>query len=129
VVIPAKAESLETRQRSSQSHRLFPQVAIRNLKFTLSDLSAGVLAQLVERLNGIEEVTGSNPVGSTPHFCCVNAIDGEFSRRAGLSSDVLPVRRTLIWWSRCGRQRDRIRAALQPLTGRCDPRLQCGPAT
>ncbi len=27
--------------------------------------SAGVLAQLVERLNGIEEVTGSNPVGST----------------------------------------------------------------
>ena len=26
--------------------------------------SAGVLAQLVERLNGIEEVTGSNPVGS-----------------------------------------------------------------
>ena len=24
----------------------------------------GVLAQLVERLNGIEEVTGSNPVGS-----------------------------------------------------------------
>ena len=31
-----------------------------NLKFF-----AGVLAQLVERLNGIEEVTGSNPVGST----------------------------------------------------------------
>ena len=27
--------------------------------------SGGVLAQLVERLNGIEEVTGSNPVGST----------------------------------------------------------------
>lgn len=26
---------------------------------------SGVLAQLVERLNGIEEVTGSNPVGST----------------------------------------------------------------
>ena len=26
----------------------------------------GVLAQLVERLNGIEEVTGSNPVGSSP---------------------------------------------------------------
>lgn len=30
--------------------------------------SSGVLAQLVERLNGIEEVTGSNPVGSTPFF-------------------------------------------------------------
>ena len=26
----------------------------------------GVLAQLVERLNGIEEVRGSNPLGSTP---------------------------------------------------------------
>jgi hypothetical protein len=29
--------------------------------------SIGVLAQLVERLNGIEEVRGSNPLGST--FC------------------------------------------------------------
>jgi hypothetical protein len=27
---------------------------------------SGVLAQLVERLNGIEEVRGSNPLGSTP---------------------------------------------------------------
>ena len=35
------------------------QSEIYNLKFF-----AGVLAQLVERLNGIEEVTGSNPVGS-----------------------------------------------------------------
>jgi hypothetical protein len=26
---------------------------------------SGVLAQLVERLNGIEEVRGSNPLGST----------------------------------------------------------------
>jgi hypothetical protein len=31
-------------------------------------VSRGVLAQLVERLNGIEEVTGSNPVGSTSLF-------------------------------------------------------------
>jgi hypothetical protein len=28
-------------------------------------LAKGVLAQLVERLNGIEEVRGSNPLGST----------------------------------------------------------------
>ena len=28
----------------------------------------GVLAQLVERLNGIEEVRGSNPLGSTPLY-------------------------------------------------------------
>ncbi len=35
------------------------QSKIYSLKFRF-----GVLAQLVERLNGIEEVTGSNPVGS-----------------------------------------------------------------
>src|SRR5260221_5246272 len=29
-------------------------------------LRNGILAQLVERLNGIEEVRGSNPLGSTP---------------------------------------------------------------
>jgi hypothetical protein len=40
-----------------------PRSEIYNL-----DSLAGVLAQLVERLNGIEEVTGSNPVGSIP-FC------------------------------------------------------------
>ena len=38
-----------------------PQSEIYNL-----DSLAGVLAQLVERLNGIEEVRGSNPLGSTP---------------------------------------------------------------
>jgi hypothetical protein len=37
------------------------QSKIYNLKL----IPDGVLAQLVERLNGIEEVTGSNPVGST----------------------------------------------------------------
>ena len=42
----------------------FSQVAIRNLKLRIR-FFAGVLAQLVERLNGIEEVTGSNPVGSS----------------------------------------------------------------
>ena len=31
----------------------------------LPDAPSGVLAQLVERLNGIEEVRGSNPLGST----------------------------------------------------------------
>ena len=31
----------------------------------LSPSGFGVLAQLVERLNGIEEVRGSNPLGST----------------------------------------------------------------
>ncbi len=45
----------------------FSQVAIRNLKLRIR-FFAGVLAQLVERLNGIEEVTGSNPVGSILHL-------------------------------------------------------------
>src|SRR5437016_2284918 len=40
------------------------EVAICNLKFYSPKSFGGVLAQLVERLNGIEEVTGSNPVGS-----------------------------------------------------------------
>jgi hypothetical protein len=33
---------------------------------TVSQRENGVLAQLVERLNGIEEVRGSNPLGSSP---------------------------------------------------------------
>jgi hypothetical protein len=33
-----------------------------------SDATLGVIAQLVERLNGIEEVWGSNPHGSTKRF-------------------------------------------------------------
>jgi ethanolamine transporter EutH len=37
--------------------------AIGDRKSTIAS-PLGVLAQLVERLNGIEEVTGSNPVGS-----------------------------------------------------------------
>ena len=37
------------------------QAKIYNLRFF-----HGVLAQLVERLNGIEEVRGSNPLGSRP---------------------------------------------------------------
>jgi hypothetical protein len=49
-----------------------PQSEIYNLRFF-----TGVLAQLVERLNGIEEVTGSNPVGSTTFF----------SNRAGVFHD------------------------------------------
>ena len=38
------------------------QSKIYNLRFF-----RGVLAQLVERLNGIEEVRGSNPLGSSLH--------------------------------------------------------------
>ena len=47
-----------------------PQSEIYNLKFF-----AGVLAQLVERLNGIEEVTGSNPVGSIFLLCGVTSLN------------------------------------------------------
>ena len=64
MAIWSKAESLKLVRVNHGLISSFLQVAIRHLKFTISDL-AGVLAQLVERLNGIEEVTGSNPVGST----------------------------------------------------------------
>ena len=46
----------------------------------------GVLAQLVERLNGIEEVTGSNPVGSTPFYSKA----GQRPRRLGMRRDFNP---------------------------------------
>ncbi len=35
------------------------------MKDSVHPARKGVLAQLVERLNGIEEVRGSNPLGST----------------------------------------------------------------
>jgi hypothetical protein len=54
-----------------------PQSEIYNL-----DSLAGVLAQLVERLNGIEEVTGSNPVGSIP-FCFQSGGDCEAGNSTG----------------------------------------------
>ena len=48
------------------------QICVTNRKFFCRHMLAqqsksenGVLAQLVERLNGIEEVRGSNPLGST----------------------------------------------------------------
>ena len=41
-----------------------PCCNLRSETYNLQSFT-GVLAQLVERLNGIEEVTGSNPVGST----------------------------------------------------------------
>jgi hypothetical protein len=37
---------------------------LRKVRYAFRSLSNGVLAQLVERLNGIEEVRGSNPLGS-----------------------------------------------------------------
>jgi hypothetical protein len=41
-------------------------LAAVNLQAIILDCgNYGVLAQLVERLNGIEEVRGSNPLGST----------------------------------------------------------------
>ena len=40
-------------------------LTVRVCAFLAAATSDGVLAQLVERLNGIEEVRGSNPLGST----------------------------------------------------------------
>ena len=46
------------------------QNAFDNFRWGLKFLLApdGVVAQLVERLNGIQEVRGSNPLGSTIRF-------------------------------------------------------------
>jgi hypothetical protein len=40
---------------------------LQKVRYDFRSLSSGVLAQLVERLNGIEEVRGSNPLGSILH--------------------------------------------------------------
>ena len=54
-----------------QGERTHSLISVKNrlLKaatgYTFTALFRGVLAQLVERLNGIEEVRGSNPLGST----------------------------------------------------------------
>ena len=52
---------LHTR-RSDAGPFALPSRVLRGLFF----FRFGVIAQLVERLNGIEEVWGSNPHGSTP---------------------------------------------------------------
>ena len=72
-------------------------ILFANRRLTIENRqSHGVLAQLVERLNGIEEVRGSNPLGSNPFWQTIQAIalnfvlqcaptDAEFfSRRAAI---------------------------------------------
>lgn len=49
----------------------FHQPIEQALAFPMETL--GVIAQLVERLNGIEEVWGSNPHGSTK--CCLDRVE------------------------------------------------------
>ena len=68
--LQAFAQTLHAANESPRTGGCNSQAEIYNLKFF-----AGVLAQLVERLNGIEEVTGSNPVGSIFLFCSVNNLD------------------------------------------------------
>jgi hypothetical protein len=64
MAISAKWESFETIS-VNQGDLVFSASCNSQSKIYTFRSFAGVLAQLVERLNGIEEVTGSNPVGST----------------------------------------------------------------
>src|SRR5437764_14538125 len=56
--------------------------------FLTSRKGNGLLAQLVERLNGIEEVTSSNLVGSTPldNSCRLVALRGSAGTPRGWTS-------------------------------------------
>src|ERR1051325_12012946 len=71
--------------------------------FSLLYRSKGVLAQLVERLNGIEEVTGSNPVGSTLLLLDVERLNRKVSWRIRGTTYVHPrfnsERRRVSSWS------------------------------
>ncbi len=69
---------------------------------------AGVLAQLVERLNGIEEVRGSNPLGSTPRkllksSSLQNIARSDWSHFAGHTISFLPPKIALNPFSRRAR--------------------------
>jgi hypothetical protein len=64
MAVSAKAQSLESHDYLSPSDFLFSACCNSQSEIYSLESFAGVLAQLVERLNGIEEVTGSNPVGS-----------------------------------------------------------------
>ena len=52
---------------SRDDRRYVPEIRFDNFRMRLTFFAApvGVVAQLVERLNGIQEVRGSNPLGST----------------------------------------------------------------
>jgi hypothetical protein len=56
---------------------------LQKVRYDFRSLSKGVLAQLVERLNGIEEVRGSNPLGSKLRLL---ALGSERLRLAGQTS-------------------------------------------
>ncbi len=75
-------------------------LAAANLRAIILDCdTCGVLAQLVERLNGIEEVRGSNPLGSTTlvvEFCAAKDSNSATASSAGKNpsgnpQDQLPV--------------------------------------
>jgi hypothetical protein len=63
-------EALERRCNGSESPNRPPFVRLANRPSAIHNhkFFRGVLAQLVERLNGIEEVRGSNPLGSSLRF-------------------------------------------------------------
>ena len=54
-------------KRSTRNRRLGCKIKLRNTQHTLL---FGGIAQLGERLNGIQEVSGSIPLISTKHLVC-----------------------------------------------------------
>src|SRR5436190_18914207 len=78
----------------ARSHQKVPCLAPPCRALSAPAHGKGVLAQLVERLNGIEEVRGSNPLGSTirrgfpPNTChhptSIAATSGTRSRRCAI---------------------------------------------
>ena len=75
----------------ARSYRVKNQCAKRICRYIPSRFSlvSGVLAQLVERLNGIEEVRGSNPLGSTLKKCSRSLTTGA-SLSDALAGSVIP---------------------------------------
>ncbi len=76
-----------------------PEFAFLQLKsryFRSPSEASGVLAQLVERLNGIEEVRGSNPLGSK--YLCIKDLDSKYRE----SNNICPLNLEALTFSRKG---------------------------
>jgi len=72
----------DTKAKKNSLHALSPCSKNRDLKALISadHRSDGAIAQLVERLNGIQEVSGSIPLSSTTYYFLTFKLNGQVPR-------------------------------------------------
>ena len=72
-LLKTRVNALKTRASIAESHSIEPALAPRYIHDDFgrgfpTRVPFGAIAQLGERLNGIQEVRGSTPLGSTKHL-------------------------------------------------------------